>query len=1201
MRNEASGASSLHGVTKTDSTPSSPRLGPRPSLRHHRTGSVGTNENTVASAKTEGESTYIPVVARISTHALRIEREYHLCRSFIQTADPDCSHTVRVIELLRLSSRQGDEAPLVVSIFESPGRNYLRDLLDFGPAWLGPAQLSNGFDDMGGDLSSPRKQISLSTFLDFAIGACECLELLHHGLKVVHGELRADAFHFNQDTCIVKLINFGSGPRSFENGLTSSGWMTLSREIGVKHKLQYIAPEQTGRMPAEPNSRTDIYGLGVLFWTLLTGQPPFQGDTPIDIVQAVLGRRIPSVSSERMDVPDVIARVIQKMTQKQMDERYHSASGVKHDLVEIQRLLGEGDNDALADFTIGSKDRSSFFVLPSSLARRDQDHDKITEIIEKVARWQESNQEVARTGVYAFGSTSASSVSERYEGMETGTKSSETSSQAGRNSENSPALVPTSSAKASGHTQQSQQSQQSQQFQQSQQSHSRGSSLTHEPMNATTTAEKPPLQVNDSMESIESTFTVDTQRSGTKADYSSSHQNGHSQMPRRRGSHKALRRRRCEVVSIVGSAGAGKSSLIQSLQPDIRSMGYFASAKFDPARKAPYEPLLRAMGSLFRQIFSQSDSNYHSMVRRHIRGLWPSVCSMLDLPESLISTDGQSSSNKVATAAAQTGFNRSLRAEMMDNGSSHSTQSSEHVSGSQMAADFLRGGANPRSLKFITVFVEVMRILSTSKLIVLCLDDLPFADEESLELIATLISKKLGIVILATSREDKALSKPVENIIKNKAANITTIKLSPLTEKEVIEYVAATLCRPREYVIPLAVVCLEKSNGNPFYLRQMLEVCHRKSCIWYSWKESAWAYDLDRVFAEFESDSYDQRLNTDFVTKRLQDLPTAARAILAWASLLGTTFSFTLIQRLLSGEFDYVDDDGERKKDCTRVTELFTPQPVQNVVEGLQATLQAYILMPGSNEDEFSFSHDRYVQASAALRECHNIQKMHFIIAQTMMKYSSLDGRSFYTRARHICQAVDVIRRRVSNRYHFRAFLFDAAQKAIESGARPTALEYYEKCLALMQPDPWKEGARDIFYEETLNLYTKAAELYWHQGRPLEAQNLLDCIFAEARTASDKATGWILQSKLFAQAGNMAGAFTALKTSLLELGLDFEASTTWENCDKEYYELRQHIIRGNVTDIINKPLDTDPNVVAMGAVLIEGVSAAFWSSTIVVS
>lgn len=1093
---------------------------------------------------------------------------------------------MRLIDLTRLPNRQGDEATLVVSIFESPGRNYLKDLLDFGPAWLGPAQLGEGPGDIDGRPPSPRNQISLSTFLDFAIGACECLELLHHGLKTVHGELRADAFHFNHDTCAVKLINFGSGPRSFENGLTSSGWITLSREIGIKHKLQHVAPEQTGRMPAEPNSRTDIYGLGIIFWTLLTGKAPFQGETPIDIIQAVLGRRIPSVSSERMDIPDVIARIIQKMTQKQMDERYHSASGVKHDLVEVQRLLGEGDNEALTDFVIGSKDRSSFFVLPANKAGRDQDHNKIIEVIERVAKWQEQSHELTRSGVYAFGSTSASSLSERFEGIETGTRSSDTSSQVGKNSEGSPALRPNSSAKASGHNLQSD---------------SRDSSVAHEPANGATPAENPPLEVNDSMELIETTFTLNTQRSsGTKTDRASGEYNGANQMPRRRGSHKALRRRRCELISIVGSAGAGKSSLIQRTQAEIRKMGYFASAKFDPARKAPYEPLLRAMGSLFRQIFSESDSNYHNMVRRQIRGLWPSVCSMLDLPESLVSVDAQYI-NKTTAFTSQAGMNKSARGEMIEISSARSATSGDLMSGNQLPAEFLRGGANPRSLNFMTVFVEVMRILSTNKLICLCLDDLPFADEESLDLVSTIISKKLGIVILTTSRDDKMFSKPVESVLKNKAANITTIQLSPLSEREIVEYVAATLYRPTEYVIPLAVVCLEKTNGNPFYLRQMLEVCHRKNCIWYSWKESAWEYDLDRVFAEFESESYDQQLNTNFITKRLQDLPTSARSILAWASLLGTTFSFTLIQRLLSGEFDYVEDGVDwNDPACTKVAELFTPQPVENAVEGLQATLQAYILMPASNEDEFSFSHDRYVQASASLRECHNVEKMHFIIAQTMMKYSNLDGRSLYTRSRHICQAVNAIKRRVSNRYHFRAFLFEAAQKAVATGARPTALGYYETCLALMQPDPWQEGERDVFYEETLNLYTKAAELYWHQARPIEAQNLLDSIFAGARTAGDKATAWILQSKLFTQAGNMAGAFTALKTSLLELGLDFPANPSWQICDDEYYQLRQRLTTASFTKLIGKPLDTDPKMIAMGAVLVEAVSAAFWSNTLVV-
>ena len=438
-----------------------------------------------------------------------------------------------------------------MSIFESPGRNYLKDLLDLGPAFLAP-KLSDGSEfTRTSDLTSPPGHVSLSTFLDFAIGACECLELLHHGLRVVHGELRADAFHLNRDNGVVRLINFGSGPRSFEHELTSSGWATMSREIGVKHKLQYIAPEQTGRMPAEPNSRTDIYGLGVLFWIMLTGKPPFQAENPIDIVQAVLGRRIPLVSSERIDVPDVIAQIIQKMTQKQIDDRYNSTSGLKYDILEVQRLLGEGDNEGLAHFNIGSKDVSSFFVLPTQITGRDEERNRIVEVIQRVAQWQQSSEDKTKFGVYAFGSTSGTStMSEQLNSFETGTRSSETDSIGGRNSESSPALGPFPSSQV----------------------------LVHGPQDSTIASnaalvEKPPLEPNESKDSVLTTTTLDTQRSSLRPDSSSMQHHGLSQAPQRQSSHKSLRRRRCELISITGAAGAGKSSLIQSTQAYIRTLG----------------------------------------------------------------------------------------------------------------------------------------------------------------------------------------------------------------------------------------------------------------------------------------------------------------------------------------------------------------------------------------------------------------------------------------------------------------------------------------------------------------------------------------------------------------------------------------------------------------------------------------------------
>ena len=136
----------------------------------------------------------------------------------------------------------------------------------------------------------------------------------------------------------------------------------------------------------------------------------------------------------------------------------------------------------------------------------------------------------------------------------------------------------------------------------------------------------------------------------------------------------------------------------------------------------------------------------------------------------------------------------------------------------------------------------------------------------------------------------------------------------------------------------------------------MLAVCHRKGCLWYSWKNSVWEYDLDRVFSEFESESYGQQLNSKFITRRLQDLPPTARSILAWASLLGNSFSFTLVQRLLSGEFDDPEDSQDPgKPNCSPGAEIFTPRPMEHVVEGLQAALQAYVLVPGNDDDQFMY------------------------------------------------------------------------------------------------------------------------------------------------------------------------------------------------------------------------------------------------------
>ena len=53
----------------------------------------------------------------------------------------------------------------------------------------------------------------------------------------------------------------------------------------------------------------------------------------------------------------------------------------------------------------------------------------------------------------------------------------------------------------------------------------------------------------------------------------------------------------------------------------------------------------------------------------------------------------------------------------------------------------------------------------------------------------------------------------ITSVLNSGSVNLTKISLVPLTEQEVVEYIAVTLYRPSEYVVPLAMVCLGRTNG----------------------------------------------------------------------------------------------------------------------------------------------------------------------------------------------------------------------------------------------------------------------------------------------------------------------------------------------------------------------------------------------------
>ena len=372
-------ASSSSRSKASASSHNSPELEPRsffPSQWRKAPSEAGSE---ITSPREEVERPWLPVIARVSGHVVRLEREFHILRSIVETSDPECKHTVRPIDIIHLAREPEDRGLLLVTIYEYISPNYLRRLILGGPH-------SFQMDCSVPPSTNPDiEEVSLQAFFDFAIGACECLELLHYGLKTIHGEIRGDAFHFSEETRVVRLMNTGNGPRSFDNAL-GDGWAVLSKEIGVRNKLQFIAPEQTGRLPTEPDSRTDIYALGILLWIMLARKPAFEGKDLVEVVQNVLSKKLSPISTLRLDMPDACSAVIQKMTKKQINERYHTISAVKWDFQQISKLLGDGNSEALRDFQVAQRDVSSFFTLPSGMFGRKVEFDRIMSVVNKASK-----------------------------------------------------------------------------------------------------------------------------------------------------------------------------------------------------------------------------------------------------------------------------------------------------------------------------------------------------------------------------------------------------------------------------------------------------------------------------------------------------------------------------------------------------------------------------------------------------------------------------------------------------------------------------------------------------------------------------------------------------------------------------------------------------------------------------------------------
>ncbi len=169
--------------------------------------------------------------------------------------------------------------------------------------------------------------ISIGKAITVASQVCEGLSEAHR-LGVVHRDLKPQNIMIDKEGN-ARIMDFGIARSLRAKGIKGSGMM-----IGTP---EYMSPEQVDGKEAD--QRVDIYSLGVILYEMVTGQVPFEGDTPFSI-GVKQKSEIPRPPKEINDqIPDDLSRVILKCMEKDKEKRFQNVGELHSELLSLGKGL----------------------------------------------------------------------------------------------------------------------------------------------------------------------------------------------------------------------------------------------------------------------------------------------------------------------------------------------------------------------------------------------------------------------------------------------------------------------------------------------------------------------------------------------------------------------------------------------------------------------------------------------------------------------------------------------------------------------------------------------------------------------------------------------------------------------------------------------------------------------------------------------
>ncbi|ABA24101.1 Serine/Threonine protein kinase and Signal Transduction Histidine Kinase (STHK) with GAF sensor [Trichormus variabilis ATCC 29413] len=234
-------------------------------------------------------------------------------------------------------------------------------------------------EDFGGVSLGTYSQTHSLSLVDVLAIALQLADILHelYQHRVIHKDIKPANILIHPESQQVKLIDFSIAsllPKENEE---------IKHPNVLEGTLAYIAPEQTGRMNRGVDYRTDFYSLGVTLFELLTGQLPFAGNDPLELVHCHIAKPAPRIDEINSEIPEAIAQIVAKLMSKNAEDRYQSALGLKHDLAICLEQLNQ--TGQIEQFIIGQRDICDRFTIPEKLYGRETEVQTLLDAFARVS------------------------------------------------------------------------------------------------------------------------------------------------------------------------------------------------------------------------------------------------------------------------------------------------------------------------------------------------------------------------------------------------------------------------------------------------------------------------------------------------------------------------------------------------------------------------------------------------------------------------------------------------------------------------------------------------------------------------------------------------------------------------------------------------------------------------------------------------